>query len=47
MCANRKPRREIRSRVLSGGLSKRQACEQYQIRGKTLAKIRIYKKSLG
>ncbi|MBX7104356.1 MAG: hypothetical protein K1X57_09745 [Gemmataceae bacterium] len=39
MYATRKPRSEIRRRVLTGGLSKRQACEQYRIPGKTLAKI--------
>ena len=30
---------EIRRRVLTGELSKRQACEQYQIHWKTLVKI--------
>jgi hypothetical protein len=41
------PWSEIRRRVLTGGLSKRQACEQNRIHWKTLAKILTHEESLG
>jgi hypothetical protein len=45
--ANKMPWSEIRRRVLTGGLSKRQACELYRIHWKTLAKILTHEKVLG
>ncbi|MBX7106741.1 MAG: hypothetical protein K1X57_21885 [Gemmataceae bacterium] len=47
MYANAEPWSEIRRRVLTGGLSKRQACEQYRIHWKTLAKILTHEKPPG
>ena len=38
---------EIRRRVLTGELSKRQACEQYQIHWKTLVKILMHEEPPG
>lgn len=47
MYANMEQWSEIRRRVLTGGLSKRQACEQYRIHWKTLAKILTHEEPPG
>ncbi|MBX7104366.1 MAG: hypothetical protein K1X57_09795 [Gemmataceae bacterium] len=45
MSANTEPASEIRRRVLTGGLSKRQGYEQYRIQWKTLVKILAHEES--